>query len=110
MIRGPPRSTLFPYTTLFRSVDRAGRRRRLQERRQRPRHRDGHAAGAGLRHWRRAGAGRAGRLRDAALRAAAAPGPVAALPRPLPGPGADNAAAGGGAATARAVLAAPAAP
>src|SRR3712207_9496030 len=24
MIRRPPRSTLFPYTTLFRSVDRAG--------------------------------------------------------------------------------------
>src|SRR2546422_9166934 len=25
MIRRPPRSTLFPYTTLFRSVERAGR-------------------------------------------------------------------------------------
>src|SRR2546421_6252203 len=25
MIRRPPRSTLFPYTTLFRSADRAGR-------------------------------------------------------------------------------------
>src|SRR2546422_7282837 len=31
MIRRPPRSTLFPYTTLFRSVD----RRRAQERLQR---------------------------------------------------------------------------
>src|SRR5256885_8307550 len=28
MIRRPPRSTLFPYTTLFRSVDRAARRPR----------------------------------------------------------------------------------
>src|SRR5690242_21958106 len=28
MIRRPPRSTLFPYTTLFRSRDRACRRRR----------------------------------------------------------------------------------
>src|SRR2546429_3787621 len=28
MIRRPPRSTLFPYTTLFRSVDRAGGRHR----------------------------------------------------------------------------------
>src|SRR5256885_15258016 len=48
MIRRPPRSTLFPYTTLFRSgvgggVDRAqevrreGRRRRLQEGAGRPR-------------------------------------------------------------------------
>src|SRR6266481_6587439 len=27
MIRRPPRSTLFPYTTLFRSADRARRRR-----------------------------------------------------------------------------------
>src|SRR3712207_9338755 len=28
MIRRPPRSTLFPYTTLFRSRERGGRRRR----------------------------------------------------------------------------------
>src|SRR3712207_8187401 len=28
MIRRPPRSTLFPYTTLFRSAARGGRRRR----------------------------------------------------------------------------------
>src|SRR5215204_2465321 len=34
MIRRPPRSTLFPYTTLFRSADRDrhGRRRRLHQR------------------------------------------------------------------------------
>src|SRR3712207_8753525 len=31
MIRRPPRSTLFPYTTLFRSVARAAGRRRLPE-------------------------------------------------------------------------------
>src|SRR2546430_7009189 len=31
MIRRPPRSTLFPYTTLFRSGRRAGRRRRAPE-------------------------------------------------------------------------------
>src|SRR3712207_7913432 len=35
MIRRPPRSTLFPYTTLFRSEDGAGAGR------QRPLHRDG---------------------------------------------------------------------
>src|SRR6478672_1984708 len=34
MIRRPPRSTLFPYTTLFRSPD---RRRRREDRRRRPR-------------------------------------------------------------------------
>src|SRR3712207_8187079 len=31
MIRRPPRSTLFPYTTLFRSPHRAARRRALRE-------------------------------------------------------------------------------
>src|SRR5687768_17680181 len=30
MIRRPPRSTLFPYTTLFRSLERAGQEHRLQ--------------------------------------------------------------------------------
>src|SRR3712207_7486495 len=35
MIRRPPRSTLFPYTTLFRSVEQASRRPTL--------HRDDHA-------------------------------------------------------------------
>src|SRR2546425_11330547 len=33
MIRRPPRSTLFPYTTLFRSRDAVGERQRRQERR-----------------------------------------------------------------------------
>src|SRR5256885_5690501 len=32
MIRRPPRSTLFPYTTLFRSVDVPGFNQRIQER------------------------------------------------------------------------------
>src|SRR2546426_9265404 len=32
MIRRPPRSTLFPYTTLFRSAGRGGGRRRAQSR------------------------------------------------------------------------------
>src|SRR5216684_5373686 len=31
MIRRPPRSTLFPYTTLFRSPQRAGKEHRLTE-------------------------------------------------------------------------------
>src|SRR3712207_7162276 len=31
MIRRPPRSTLFPYTTLFRSREQRGRARRLRE-------------------------------------------------------------------------------
>src|SRR2546426_8610222 len=31
MIRRPPRSTLFPYTTLFRSRDSGGRRKFLQD-------------------------------------------------------------------------------
>src|SRR5947209_9012432 len=30
MIRRPPRSTLFPYTTLFRSLERRGRDQRLE--------------------------------------------------------------------------------
>src|SRR5438067_7834844 len=34
MIRPPPRSTLFPYTTLFRSSGKGGARRRLCARRQ----------------------------------------------------------------------------
>src|SRR3712207_8322945 len=33
MIRRPPRSTLFPYTTLFRSLDPISRRRELRARR-----------------------------------------------------------------------------
>src|SRR3712207_8752529 len=60
MIRRPPRSTLFPYTTLFRSDDRRQRRARESaesERRRRDRlqlgrygrRRDGERAGAALR-------------------------------------------------------------
>src|SRR2546422_3039541 len=40
MIRRPPRSTLFPYTTLFRSRDRGG-----AEEVRGPRPRDGHSGG-----------------------------------------------------------------
>src|SRR2546422_8193968 len=36
MIRRPPRSTLFPYTTLFRSVTRGDQRRVLAGKRRRP--------------------------------------------------------------------------
>src|SRR6266550_7082924 len=39
MIRRPPRSTLFPYTTLFRSGRSQGRFRRLRPERARPDHR-----------------------------------------------------------------------
>src|SRR5256885_6016529 len=46
MIRRPPRSTLFPYTTLFRSGHRPARRRR-RGRRGRTRRRDANAVGAG---------------------------------------------------------------
>src|SRR5947207_9169451 len=38
MIRRPPRSTLFPYTTLFRSPDHRAHRRRLVRLTERPRH------------------------------------------------------------------------
>src|SRR2546427_8832495 len=48
MIRRPPRSTLFPYTTLFRSQGRSGRRRRFADR------------PARLHHQRRAGTSRTG--------------------------------------------------
>src|SRR3989454_1012346 len=47
MIRRPPRSTLFPYTTLFRSG------RRVVDRRDRNRD-GGRAAALGVGHWRRA--------------------------------------------------------
>src|ERR1051326_9224982 len=39
MIRRPPRSTLFPYTTLFRSAPHPVRHRRWPPHRARPRHR-----------------------------------------------------------------------
>src|SRR3712207_6868207 len=50
MIRRPPRSTLFPYTTLFRSRRPAGRRGRLRDHRREgrlaaPRGRHAHHAG-----------------------------------------------------------------
>src|SRR3712207_8139903 len=41
MIRRPPRSTLFPYTTLFRSVGRGGLRAGLRFRRRRQSHERG---------------------------------------------------------------------
>src|SRR3712207_7308093 len=48
MIRRPPRSTLFPYTTLFRSALRAPRRRGGDPAARRPVLRpDGHRAGGG---------------------------------------------------------------
>src|SRR2546426_4862406 len=56
MIRRPPRSTLFPYTTLFRSLG-VGRRRRSVHRRERgpelrKSHRGAQALGMGVRHQR----------------------------------------------------------
>src|SRR3712207_8054291 len=36
MIRRPPRSTLFPYTTLFRSIEQVGGQRRQRAEQQRP--------------------------------------------------------------------------
>src|SRR3712207_7510448 len=47
MIRRPPRSTLFPYTTLFRPLQRADHRRHRQPRRGRRRARQPAAATAG---------------------------------------------------------------
>src|SRR5437764_8888663 len=47
MIRRPPRSTLFPYTTLFRSAPFQGEYRQLRGTKQ-P-HREGHRADAALR-------------------------------------------------------------
>src|SRR2546421_5930535 len=60
MIRRPPRSTLFPYTTLFRSARPWGRRRRDGLAR-RPRRR---ADAAGLRRAGPAARGRGGRRRE----------------------------------------------
>src|SRR3712207_7925799 len=53
MIRRPPRSTLFPYTTLFRSAGGAGTRPAAPRRRGRPRS-AARFVGAGL-PWRGAG-------------------------------------------------------
>src|SRR5258708_24871597 len=49
MIRRPPRSTLFPYTTLFRSDLETLRRGVRHPRRGRPRHREAHVSRA----WQR---------------------------------------------------------
>src|SRR5256885_14918200 len=43
MIRRPPRSTLFPYTTLFRSVDRREKTASLEAQREMAAHRHAHA-------------------------------------------------------------------
>src|SRR2546422_8418190 len=61
MIRRPPRSTLFPYTTLFRSRGRDRRRERCSARRQVSRRRHRFEAG---RHRRRRGAVHAHGARD----------------------------------------------
>src|SRR5687768_17742543 len=53
MLRRPPRSTLFPYTTLFRSVGRAGRRGARRERRDGDLLRPSDRVGAGRRRLRR---------------------------------------------------------
>src|SRR3712207_7734061 len=67
MIRRPPRSTLFPYTTLFRSADAVRRRgvdlpadvqRGREGRRRRRRAAAGDGAGARLRRHRRLGGAR----------------------------------------------------
>src|SRR2546426_1780121 len=64
MIRRPPRSTLFPYTTLFRSQGRVGSEygaARDAGRRSEPRCRRGRSAGAGLiRHPKVRDAGQGG--------------------------------------------------
>src|SRR5256885_17164227 len=62
MIRRPPRSTLFPYPTLSRSAQLAGRRYLLEQRRAHLQHRDrrGRADGGGA-----LGAGHVARLPEA---------------------------------------------
>src|SRR3712207_8944517 len=49
MIRRPPRSTLFPYTTLFRSVEGRDHRRRVRATRRDRQGRDDDAAADGVR-------------------------------------------------------------
>src|SRR5687768_18301150 len=64
MLRRPPRSTLFPYTTLFRSARRGRRFRRPGGRRRRPpHHRPGRRAAGVARDLRRLCRGR-GVVRD----------------------------------------------
>src|SRR3712207_8369695 len=78
MIRRPPRSTLFPYTTLFRSRARAAGPRR-------PRRAAGApariAAGAGTAPTRPPDAGGPTRRRGAAAAAGPPPAPPAEIPR-----------------------------
>src|SRR3712207_7157970 len=50
MIRRPPRSTLFPYTTLFRSLREGGRRNRDRPRHKRPRRQTRAVSAARLGH------------------------------------------------------------
>src|SRR5256885_7011036 len=50
MIRRPPRSTLFPYTTLFRSQMKRSRQETRHERREAPRWKIGAGDGGGFRH------------------------------------------------------------
>src|SRR3989441_10984997 len=68
MIRRPPRSTLFPYTTLFRSHDAATERRQVPGRGRRAAAAPRARAAAGRRglHLRRGGIGRRGPRDDAA--------------------------------------------
>src|SRR5258708_24655751 len=85
MIRRPPRSTLFPYTTLFRSEVPAARRVPRHERR--PLRRDQVAPGDAL--PRALGRGRPGEpglpgARPGVLRPAHARGPVGRAPRRPP--------------------------
>src|SRR2546430_1060454 len=84
MIRRPPRSTLFPYTTLFRSLP--GRGAPARGRGNRPGAARRHARGAGDARRPAVGAGRrrrpGGRRADAAVVAAGRP----RLHRPHPGP------------------------
>src|SRR3712207_8500296 len=63
MIRRPPRSTLFPYTTLFRSLDEvpSGRARRGSAESHPARRVERHAAGAGREVLRHRGCGRRSR-------------------------------------------------
>src|SRR3712207_8015844 len=69
MIRLPPRSTLFPYTTLFRSVHAVGRGARRGERRPAAGRHGGHGVVLVAAHAARSGLLRAAGRRDQVLRA-----------------------------------------
>src|SRR2546427_13007034 len=70
MIRRPPRSTLFPYTTLFRSRDGRGSRGDLPLARGEVRHQDRgcHGAAGGTRGQELSGAGRRRGRRDRSVK------------------------------------------